>query len=108
MKPVKRSGVSIAVAAAALIAAIPAQSGPAYADDAKGRCMGANACKGQSACSANGCSGTNACKGKGLEIETDRCAEYLERLDFSVARDGDEIDATVPFHRHYDVTREPD
>ncbi len=44
----------------------------------------------------------------GMEIEADRCAEYLERLDFGVARDGDEIEATVPFHRHYDVTREPD
>jgi hypothetical protein len=76
MKPVKRSGISIAVAAAAIIAAIPAQSGPTYADEAKGRCIGANACKGQSACSANNCAGTNACKGQGylemtkLECET--------------------------------------
>ena len=70
MKPVSRSGVGIAIAVAALVAAIPAQSGPAYADDAKGRCMGANACKGQSACSTNGCSGTNACKGQGFHEMT--------------------------------------
>ncbi|MGE5746731.1 MAG: phenylalanine--tRNA ligase subunit beta [Solirubrobacterales bacterium] len=44
----------------------------------------------------------------GMEIETARCAEYLERLGFGVTRDGDDIEATVPFHRHYDVTREPD
>jgi len=74
MKPVNRSGVSIAIAVAALIAAIPAQSGPAQADEAKGRCMGANACKGQSACSSNGCSGNNACKGKGfLEMTKAEC-----------------------------------
>jgi hypothetical protein len=74
MKPVKRPGGSIAVAVAALIAAVPAQSGSAYADDAKGRCIGANACKGQSACSANGCSGTNACKGQGfLEMTKAEC-----------------------------------
>ena len=51
MKPVSKSGASIAVAVAALIVAISAQGAPSYADDAEGRCMGANACKGQSACS---------------------------------------------------------
>ena len=36
--------------------------------------MGANACKGQSACSTNGCSGTNACKGQGfLEMTKKEC-----------------------------------
>ena len=40
----------------------------------KGRCIGANACKGQSACSTNGCSGTNACKGQGyLELTKAEC-----------------------------------
>ena len=37
-----------------------------------------------------------------------QCVEYLERLDFEVERDGDDLEATVPFHRHYDVTREVD
>jgi len=76
MKPVNQSGVSIAIAVAALIAAVPAQSGPAYADDAKGRCMGANACKGQSACGTgkNDCSGSNNCKGQGfLEMTKAEC-----------------------------------
>jgi phenylalanyl-tRNA synthetase beta chain len=44
----------------------------------------------------------------GMEITLDQCAEYLERLDFEVSRDGDDLEATVPFHRHYDVTREVD
>jgi phenylalanyl-tRNA synthetase beta chain len=44
----------------------------------------------------------------GMEITPDECVEYLERLDFEVSRDGDDLEATVPFHRHYDVTREVD
>jgi phenylalanyl-tRNA synthetase beta chain len=44
----------------------------------------------------------------GMEIDPDQCAEYLERLDFEVSRDGDDLEATVPFHRHYEVTREVD
>jgi phenylalanyl-tRNA synthetase beta chain len=44
----------------------------------------------------------------GMEISPDSCAEYLERLDFEVNRDADDIEVTVPLHRHYDVTREVD
>ncbi len=44
----------------------------------------------------------------GMEISPELCAEYLERLEFEVDRDGDDLEATVPFHRHYDVTREVD
>ena len=44
----------------------------------------------------------------GMPISPDQCAEYLERLDFDVDRDGDDLEATVPVHRHYDVTREVD
>ena len=44
----------------------------------------------------------------GMEIETDDCAEYLRRLDFEVGPDGDGLEAVVPVHRHYDVTREVD
>ena len=44
----------------------------------------------------------------GMEITPEECVEYLERLDFEVDRDGDDLEATVPFHRHYDVTREVD
>jgi phenylalanyl-tRNA synthetase beta chain len=45
----------------------------------------------------------------GMAITPEECVEYLERLDFAVERDGDEeLVATVPLHRHYDVTREAD
>jgi phenylalanyl-tRNA synthetase beta chain len=44
----------------------------------------------------------------GMPITPDQCADYLERLDFEVKRDGDDLVATVPVHRHYDVTREVD
>jgi phenylalanyl-tRNA synthetase beta chain len=44
----------------------------------------------------------------GLEIPFASQAEYLRRLEFDVAEDGADLDATVPFHRHYDVTREID
>ena len=44
----------------------------------------------------------------GMEIEPAQCEEYLERLGFEVKRETTDISATVPFHRHYDVTREAD
>ncbi len=44
----------------------------------------------------------------GMSIAPERSAEYLERLGFEVSRDGDHLEATVPFHRHYDVYREAD
>jgi phenylalanyl-tRNA synthetase beta chain len=44
----------------------------------------------------------------GMEITPDESATYLERLEFGVERNGDDIVATVPFHRHYDVNREID
>ena len=44
----------------------------------------------------------------GLAIPLDDQVEYLRRLEFGVETTGDDIEATVPFHRHYDVTREAD
>jgi phenylalanyl-tRNA synthetase beta chain len=44
----------------------------------------------------------------GIRVEPDLCESYLQRLGFDVARDGDDMDAVVPVHRHYDVTREVD
>ena len=44
----------------------------------------------------------------GMPITPDQCVEYLERLDFGVKREGKNLEATVPVHRHYDVTREVD
>jgi hypothetical protein len=66
MKPVNRSGAAIATAVAALIFTVAVPVGPAHAD-AKGKCIGANACKGKSDCGGkDGCPGQNACKGKGF------------------------------------------
>ena len=44
----------------------------------------------------------------GMPITLEQCVSYLERLDFEVEQDGDDLVATVPLHRHYDVTREAD
>src|SRR3954454_21801657 len=44
----------------------------------------------------------------GMEIAPDQCVEHLERLNFEVERNGEPFEATVPFHRHYDVPREVD
>jgi phenylalanyl-tRNA synthetase beta chain len=44
----------------------------------------------------------------GMPIEADDAAAYLERLGFTVERDGDDLVAEVPPDRHYDVTREAD
>jgi phenylalanyl-tRNA synthetase beta chain len=44
----------------------------------------------------------------GMRVEPDDCRTYLERLGFEVGSDGGEITAQVPFHRHYDVSREAD
>ena len=44
----------------------------------------------------------------GIEIPAESRAEYLRRLEFEVEPDGDDLEATVPYHRHYDVTREAD
>jgi phenylalanyl-tRNA synthetase beta chain len=44
----------------------------------------------------------------GMPITAEQCAFYLERLEFGVKRNTDDLVATVPLHRHYDVTREAD
>ena len=44
----------------------------------------------------------------GMSIEPKLCSEYLTRLGFDVSGRGETIKATVPVHRHYDVTREVD
>jgi phenylalanyl-tRNA synthetase beta chain len=44
----------------------------------------------------------------GIPIEPKLCSEYLKRLDFEVSGRGKTLKVTVPFHRHYDVTREVD
>lgn len=71
------NGLTLAAAAAALFAMAPL-SVSAAEGAAKGHCMGANGCKGQSACkTANSeCKGHNACKGKGYtETSKEECAK---------------------------------
>jgi phenylalanyl-tRNA synthetase beta chain len=44
----------------------------------------------------------------GMEVEPEQCETYLGRLGFGVRRDGGDLTAEVPLHRHYDVSREVD
>ncbi|HSI79452.1 MAG TPA: phenylalanine--tRNA ligase subunit beta [Solirubrobacterales bacterium] len=45
----------------------------------------------------------------GVHVDREEAIEHLERLEFEVEPDGeDDLRATVPVHRHYDVTREAD
>jgi hypothetical protein len=70
----KTTGTVIAAAAAALFLAAPViTASPAHADV---KCVGANACKGQSACktASSSCKGQNACKGKGVTMTKDEAA----------------------------------
>ena len=79
------SGAAIAAAAAALLIAGTALSAPMQmAAGEKGHCMGANACKGTSACktAANECAGHNACKGKGFSEMTKEECEKIEGAKF--------------------------
>jgi len=66
----KISGAAIATAAALLFASI--STPVSAADEAKVKCEGVNACKGQSACATatNSCQGQNSCKGHGYLLLT--------------------------------------
>ena len=61
----KSKAVALATAAALLFSTVPLTA--AQADEAKVKCEGANACKGQSACATakSACAGQNSCKGMG-------------------------------------------
>ena len=77
MKPVTRSGAAIATAVAALIFTAAVPVGDAHAGG-KGKCIGANACKGKSDCGGkDGCPGQNACKGKGFLERGKRACEKI-------------------------------
>jgi hypothetical protein len=72
MKISVKSGATIAATAAALVlgGALAAPSAAFAAE--QGKCFGANACKGQSACKTakSECKGHNACKGQGFKVTT--------------------------------------
>ncbi len=72
MKLSAKSGSAIAAAAASLMLANAFVATSVYADEATGHCVGANACKGQSACKSagNACKGQTACKGQGFTETT--------------------------------------
>lgn len=66
MTAVKKSGIVLAAAAAALFVA--GNVATVSTAEAGVKCVGANACKGQSACKTanSSCKGQNACKGQGF------------------------------------------
>jgi len=78
MKLDSRSGATLAAAAATLfLAGAVVSTVSSSANAATGKCMAANACKGQSACksASNSCKGLNACKGQGFSAMSDKqCA----------------------------------
>lgn len=79
-----KSGSTLATAAVAMLLAGAVVAPAAHAADAKGHCMGANACKGQGACktASNACKGQNACKGKGFSEMTKAECEKLTGAHF--------------------------
>jgi hypothetical protein len=69
----KTTGFALAMAAAAMLASAPIA---VQAGSTTGKCMGANSCKGHSACKTvtSSCKGLNSCKGKGfLEMSKADC-----------------------------------
>jgi hypothetical protein len=85
-----KSGASLAAVAAAMIIAgtVAAPITAGAAEEAKGHCMGANACKGKSACktASNACKGQNGCKGEGfMEMTEAECAK-IEGAKFEMPK----------------------
>ncbi len=72
----KTSGFALAAAAAAMLATAP--MGAVHAGADKGKCVGANSCKGHSDCATatTSCKGQNACKGQGfMKMTKAECEE---------------------------------
>lgn len=74
-----KSGAAIAATAAALLLSGATVSTVSAANDAKGHCIGANACAGKGACKSakNECGGHNKCKGQGFLSMTKAECEAL-------------------------------
>ena len=70
----KITGAALATAVALMFAghAMAADNPPSGAAQPQVKCVGGNACKGQSACKSaqSGCAGQNACKGKGFVMSS--------------------------------------
>lgn len=88
MKISVKSGATMASLAAALMIAGAVAAPAAHAEDAKGHCMGANACKGTGACKTakNACKGQNACKGTGFTETTAADCAKVEGAKFEPAK----------------------
>jgi hypothetical protein len=76
MKTTKIAGAVLATAVALAFGASALNAGDTPSPSAQAaqiKCLGANACKGQSACKtkANDCQGKNSCKGKGYVVTSD-------------------------------------
>ncbi len=78
----KKSKIMLAVGAATLIGGTIVST--ASAEEPVGKCVGGNACKGQSTCgsSNNSCAGQNSCKGKGwIKTDAKTCAEKKGKFE---------------------------
>jgi hypothetical protein len=76
------TGAALATAVALMFVgnAFAADSSSSGASSAQVKCVGGNACKGQSACksAASSCKGQNACKGKGFVMaDTDAACKKM-------------------------------
>lgn len=85
----KNNTVLLTAAVAGIMGATIATANIAQADD--GHCMGANACKGKSACKTakNDCAGKNGCKGSGFTASSkedcDKMAKKNHKVKFEAA-----------------------
>lgn len=89
MKISVKSGSTLAATAALMMltGAVAANAAGDAAADAKGHCVGANACKGKSGCktATNECAGQNSCKGKGFLEKTKAECDKIEGAKFDAA-----------------------
>jgi hypothetical protein len=77
MKPISVAGAVLATAVAFAFTASIASAADASSPSTRApqiKCLGANACKGQSACKTalSDCMGKNSCKGKGYIVTIDQ------------------------------------
>jgi len=79
MANLKSTGMALATAAALLFGSVAVNT--ADAADAKIKCQGGNACKGQGACATatNACQGQNSCKGKSYVLLTKEECEAAKK-----------------------------
>ena len=73
MKKTTIAGAMLATAVALAFRGSAVNAADTSTQPAQLKCLGANACKGQSACktATNDCQGKNSCKGKGYVVTTD-------------------------------------